>query len=190
MSTPELDTNYQGSFIQVQHDGSINHEIIYPNRPREKMLGRPDYEIVYAGEGTYVDLIDRSEHLIAALEAFSSRNQRLGLGVAANDLRHNQPIYARYRQAVPFVQKRAEVNTQKFLEVAKDNFWRATGFIGLRQTNLASNRAINARARIMWENFSSEYGTPNHRKRRLQYRKSLHKAGKLALESLPNIEQK
>jgi|GEM_PF-6874744 len=157
---PKNESDYQGQFLtSVDPDAVIPGEI-FPDEPREKLLGDPiSYEVVYGEPGTWKDLEERAEQLLTSLSALSLRNQRKGLQVASREHRHNGPIYGRYRAAVPTVRDGAENNAARFLKTAKANFWEATGYAVMRRKRLMQRHLVDARARNMWEDFFGLYGT-------------------------------
>ncbi len=56
------------------------------------------YEVTYAVEGTYVNIKERAERLVAALGAISEFNQRQGFGLAAFDSAYSSPIWGGIRK--------------------------------------------------------------------------------------------
>jgi hypothetical protein len=159
---PEIDPNHQGQLLALVGEEAVIPEEIFPQDPREKLLGRPSsYEVVYGPEGSWKDLKERSEQLLFATAAFSLRNQRMGLPIATHDYRHNSPIYGRYRSAVPQVLSGAKRNaTRTFLDEARTGFWEGSGFVAMRNNKTINKRQLDARAIIMWEKFFARFGTP------------------------------
>ena len=177
---PEVNPS-QGTLIHEATDTSFVVAETYPGDPKEKLLGHSDKPVVVYGEpGSYVDVIDRATHLDIALAAFGKRNQRIGFDLASNVSQYDSPIYARYRSRTHSVREGTYKNTVVLMEEAKQNFWQATGYSALRGTRLVSNRAIDARGRKMWREFSSEYGNPSNRMHRNEYRAALKKSVRLA----------
>jgi hypothetical protein len=160
---PQIDPNHQGSLLTLvgEDRAAVPAESFPHDGPADKVLGRPaTYDVVYGPEGSYKDLTERAEELVAALDAFGLRNQRVGFAVASNSPRHRGPIFGRYTTGIAHVQGGAERNaSQKFLNTARESFWRATGFAAIRNSGLMNENELNARARKMWEQFSGRYGT-------------------------------
>lgn len=175
---PQEVNEHQGSLLEVVDKPVGAVEVPhFPDDPAAKLLGQPsDYEVVYGPPGTYVDVQVRAEHLTDALSAFAKRNQRLGFDLASNTRKYDAPIWARYREFVPRVQDGAERNVDKFLEASKKSFWQATGYAALRNTDLAPRKELDAAARKMWREFSTQYGDPDKRKKRDRYKSTLRRA--------------
>jgi hypothetical protein len=149
----------------------------FPSDPAEKLLGHQDpSSVIYSEPGSYVDLAGRAQFLSAALSAFGKRNQRLGFDLASNSRQYSSPIWGRYRSRTPTVQEGAQVNAEDFLDQAKQNFWRATGYQALKSTNLAPNKEINASASKMWMRFAVQYADPEKRQKRDTYKRQLKRA--------------
>ena len=134
--------------------------------------------VAYGDEGSYVDLVERAEHLIIALDAVSFRNQREpGFSVASNAKQYNRPIKERYGSALGAVQLGAADNAEAFEKEAKRQLWIASGYTALRHTKprLASNREINARGKKMWRDFDATIGHTSHANDRSRLRRQLVK---------------
>jgi hypothetical protein len=158
-----VDPDHQGTLLSLigEDNTPVSFESFPNDGPQDKLLGRPvAYEVVYGPPESYKDVAERAEQLQAALGAFSLRNQRMGFAVASQTPRHNGPIFGRYRARVPLVQQGAERNTSYYVNEARINFWKATGFAAMRASGHFNEEQINARARNMWEKFSARYGTP------------------------------
>lgn len=132
---------------------------------------------VYGSKGSYVDLAERAEHLLDALQAIGPRNKRFGFDTASNDRSYNRPIKERYTGALEAIQMGAKDNAENFEEQAKQEFWQATGYIALRKTKprLATKGEINGGGRKMWRDFEHEYGHTSTRKQRDRYKRQLAK---------------
>jgi len=129
----------------------------------------------YGSEGSYVSVVDRAQHLIAALNAISQRNIRDGIALAAYTEEYSAPIWANYRSATPNVLDGASNNRNIFQKELRENFWRATGFAALRGSKLMPEAQINPRAQKMWRDFNEAYAHPKKIKERNAYKRSLQK---------------
>lgn len=132
--------------------------------------------IVYGPEGSYVDLAERAEYLIIALDAVSERNRREpGFDVASKAKQYNRPIKERYRGALRAVQMGAADNAKEFETETKRNLWKASGYTALRtvKPRLISNSEINARGKKMWKDFDATIGHTSHWNDRTRLRRQL-----------------
>lgn len=132
--------------------------------------------VIYGPEGSYVDLAERAEYLIIALDAVSNRNQREpGFDVASNARQYNRPIKERYRGALPAIQMGAADNAKTFETETKKNLWKASGYTALRtvKPRLISNREINVRGKKMWKDFDATIGHSSHWSDRTRLRRQL-----------------
>src|SRR3989344_9611111 len=136
------------------------------------------YPVHYGPEGSYVDITKRAELLHSSLLALGKRNQRLGFDVASHTKPHSSPIWGRYEDLTPVVVEGAQRNVENFLDVAKQDFWAATGFAALRGQGVISNTEIDARGRKMWRDFTHKYGDPQVKARRDKYKRQLKKVVK------------
>ena len=75
-------------------------------------------------------------------------------------------------------------NQRLGFDVAKRDFWGATGFAALRGLGLMNDAEIDARGRKMWRDFTHAYGDPQVRPQRDKYKKQLKKA-KIVRFTLP-----
>lgn len=171
--SPEIDHDHQGRLLTLVSNEAAIPEEIFPDEPQDKLLGKPSsYEVVYGPEGSWKDLKERSEQLLFATAAFSLRNQRVGLPVAAHDRRHNGPIYGRYRAAVPQVLTGAEKNaTGTYWDDARIGFWEGSGFAAMKEAGVMNRNQLDARARGMWEKFFARFGTPVEDEDRKNYQR-------------------
>ncbi|HEX5447806.1 MAG TPA: hypothetical protein VFW90_01235 [Candidatus Saccharimonadales bacterium] len=140
--------------------------------------------ITYGPEGSYVDVGTRATLLGGSLTALGKRNQRLGFDVASHTKPYSSPIWGRYEELTPTVIEGAQRNVYNFLDVAKRDFWAATGFTAMRGLGLISNAEIDARGRKMWRDFTHRYGDPKVRTQRDKYKRQLRKAIKNSSEKL------
>jgi hypothetical protein len=118
----------------------------------------------------------RASLLESSLLALGKRNQRLGFDVASHTKPHSTPIWGRYEELTPAVIEGAQRNVNNYLDVAKRDFWTATGFAALRPLGLISDAEIDARGRKMWRDFTHRYGDPQVRTQRDKYKKKLKAA--------------
>ncbi len=175
----------QGSMLQEVTGASFVIAETFPSDPKDKLIGQSD--VIYGEPGTYVDLTERADHLVSALSAFGKRNQRLGFDVASNTRQYNAPIWARYRKEVPKVQEGAQANTERFLVEAKRDFWRATGYSAMRGSSLVPDEEIDAGGRKMWRQFSTQYGDPDKRQQRDDYKATLNRYAKTAKKIIAQV---
>lgn len=183
---PEVNPS-QGFFLEEASDNTFAVAEMFPADPKERLLGHRTVPVVYGESGSYVDVIERASHLDDALAAFGKRNQRIGFDLASNVRQYDAPIYARYRERVSMVREGTYKNTVLLMDEAKRSFWQATGFSALRGMRLISNRAIDARGRKMWREFSSEYGNPSNRQQRDDYRAALKKSVRLSQQIIQRV---
>ena len=138
------------------------------------------YPISYGTEGSYVGISKRAELLHSSLMALGKRNQRLGFDVASHTKPYSTPIWGRYEEITPLVIEGAQRNVYNFLDVAKRDFWAATGFAALRRLEgrdrVMRSDEIDPRGRKMWRDFTHKYGDPQVRAQRDKYKKKLRKA--------------
>ncbi len=136
-----------------------------------------DPPAIYGPEGSYVDLAERAEPLIIALDAVSERNKRLGFEVASNAKHYNRPIRERYRGALPAVQLGAIDNAEELESITKRHLWRAAGYTALRtvKPRLISNKEIDVRGIKMWRDFDATIGHSSHLGDRRALRRQLVK---------------
>jgi len=139
-------------------------------------LSETPYPVNYGPEGSYVSIGKRAESLESSLTALGKRNQRLGFDVASHTKPLSGPIWGRYEDITPVVIEGAQRNVYNFLDVAKRDFWAATGFAALRGQGVISDVEIDARGRKMWRDFTHKYGDPQVRPRRDKYKRQLKKA--------------
>jgi hypothetical protein len=159
--SPRDESDYQGQLLTLVDADAIIPREVFPDEPREKLLGDPiTYEIVYGEKGSYKDLKERSEELLASMGTLSLRNQRIGFSMGSVSPHHNGRIYGEYRERVPFIQRGADRKVDEFLVQAKRQFWHATGFSAMRGTGLMTDQQINTYSASIWEKFSARYGTP------------------------------
>jgi hypothetical protein len=148
-------------------------------QPYEIQTDEP-YTTTYGPEGSYIEVGKRSALLESSLLALGKRNQRLGFDVASRTKPYSGPIWGRYEEITPIVIEGAQRNVYDFLDVAKKDFWAATGFAALRKLGstegLMKSDEIDARGRKMWRDFTHKYGDPQVRTQRDNYRKQLKKA--------------
>lgn len=139
-----------------------------------------EYPISYGPAGSYVRIGRRAELVHNSLTALGKRNQRLGFDVASHTKPHSGPIWGRYEEFTPVVIEGAQRNVYNFLDVAKRDFWAATGFAALRalkgHDKVISSAEIDARGRKMWRDFTHKYGDPKVRAQRDKYKRQLKKA--------------
>ena len=156
----------QGSLFDSFTDIPVNNEGNYP--------------ISYGPSGSNVDIVQRAEHLHSSLTALGKRNQRLGFDVASHTKPYSGPIWGRYEDITPVVIEGAQRNVYNFLDVAKRDFWAATGFAALRKLEgsdrVIKSDEIDARGRKMWRDFTHRYGDPKVRSQRDKYKRQLKKA--------------
>ena len=129
--------------------------------------------------GPHVEIITRAGHLISALNNFGLRNQRLGFDTASNTRQYNGPIWERYRGLTPLVQDGAANNADMYLQRAKREFWKASGFAALREVKFAPREELDAGARKEWRDFAGKHETPDKRKARQQLARKLKKSIKI-----------
>lgn len=145
--------------------------------------------VVYNPEGTYMDLAERAENLIIALDAVSARNQREpGFAVASTARQYNRPIRERYGNALQAVQMGAADNAEAAETTTKKYLWRASGYTALRHVKprLLNKREIDARGRKMWGDFNATIGHTSHVKDRAKLRNQLIKTlDRFSAESIP-----
>jgi hypothetical protein len=145
-------------------------------QPYEIQTNEP-YPVTYGPEGSYTDVGIRAALLESSLLALGKRNQRLGFDVASRTKPYSKPIWGRYEELTPVVIEGAQRNVYDFLDVAKRDFWAATGFAALRALGpldgLMKSDEIDARGRKMWRDFTHKYGDPHVRAQRDKYRKKL-----------------
>lgn len=140
--------------------------------------GENPNSISYGPEGSYVDIATRAQLLGSSLLALGKRNQRLGFDVASHTKPYSSPIWGRYEDFTPIVIEGAQRNVENFLDVAKRDFWAATGFAALRKIPGLGLKdgEIDARGRKMWRDFTHQYGDPKVRRQRDKYKRQLTKA--------------
>lgn len=134
------------------------------------------YPINYGPKGSYITIGDRAQLLESSLTALGKRNQRLGFDVASHTKPYSTPIWGRYEEITPIIIEGAQRNVYNFLDVAKRDFWGATGFAALRGQGVMNNSEIDVRGRKMWRDFTHEYGDPKVRAQRDKYKKQLKRA--------------
>lgn len=146
---------------------------VYSSEPEE---ASPN--VVYGPEGSYVDIATRAQLLESSLLALGKRNQRLGFDVASHTKPYSSPIWGRYEDFTPVVIEGAQRNVENFLDVAKRDFWAATGFAALRDLPGLGLKdgEIDARGRKMWREFTHRYGDPQVRAQRDKYKRQLKRA--------------
>lgn len=149
---------------------------IFDPNPETGLAPDTPYPITYGPQGSYVDVAKRATLLESSLTALGKRNQRLGFDVASRTKPYSTPIWGRYEDSTPVVIEGAQRNVENFLDVAKQDFWAATGFAALRPFGLMSNAEIDARGRKMWRDFTHKYGDPQVRVQRDRYKKQLKRA--------------
>lgn len=137
------------------------------------------YPVSYGPEGSYVDVTQRAELLHNSLLALGKRNQRLGFDVASHTKPYSSPIWGRYEEITPIVIEGAQRNVYNFLDVAKRDFWAATGFAALRglsgKDRVINSAEIDARGRKMWRDYTHKYGDPKVRAHRDKCKRQLKK---------------
>ena len=136
-------------------------------------LSEASYPVSYGPEGSHVSIGKRAELLESSLIALGKRNQRLGFNVASHTKPLSGPIWGRYEDITPVVIEGAQRNVYNFLDVAKRDFWAATGFAALRGQGVISSAEIDARGSKMWRDFTHKYGDPQVRAQRDKYKKQL-----------------
>lgn len=141
--------------------------------PYTESLTETPYPVSYGPEGSYVNVGTRARLLEGSLVALGKRNQRLGFDVASHTRPYSSPIWGRYEDLTPVVIEGAQRNVYNFLDVAKRDFWAATGFAALRGQGVISDTEIDARGRKMWRDFTHTYGDPKVRAQRDKYKKHL-----------------
>jgi hypothetical protein len=139
--------------------------------------------VVYGPEGSYVDIATRAQLLGSSLLALGRRNQRIGFDLASHTKPYSSPIWGKYEEFTPIVIEGAQRNVENFLDVAKRDFWAATGYTALRSLKNDELRGlgltdenIDARGRKMWREFTRRYGDPQVRPQRDKYKERLKRA--------------
>ncbi|MBI2589059.1 hypothetical protein HYW35_02565 [Candidatus Saccharibacteria bacterium] len=82
-------------------------------------------------------------------------------------------VAKRYEEITPIVIEGAQRNVYNFLDVAKRDFWAATGFAALRGQGIINSNEIDARGRKMWREFTHKYGDSQVRAQRDKYKTHL-----------------
>lgn len=132
--------------------------------------------------GSYVRISENLRHLDVALAAIGGRNSRRdGFLAAVEILPQANDIYDRYGARTPIVVRGAEINAEALDEVIRANFWKASGFQGLRAAGLMKPDELNNEARYMWALFAGSFGgVRGAAKARNKYRKQLSKLAEIA----------
>jgi len=128
----------------------------------------------YGPEAGYISVEDRAKLLITTLDAFSARNQRKGFGLSAFTSPASKEIWSRYEEETESVLSGARRNRFLFEALAKQSFWRATGFKALKYSGLMRPRQVDPRAEKMWDDFYFLYSHPQTHKARQAYKKRLN----------------
>jgi hypothetical protein len=127
----------------------------------------------YGVDGSYVSVEERAKLLITTLDSFSARNQRKGFALSAFTSPASKEIWSRYEEETEGVLKGARRNRFLFEAMAKQSFWRATGFRALKYTGLIRPRQVDPRGEKMWDDFYYQYSHPKTHKARIAYKKQL-----------------
>ena len=142
---------------QITPSERVPEAVPEPPRPVETVYGPP---------GSYTDVYERANGLVAAVNAQAQANKRDGFGVAANTREHAGDIYGRYQWGTEAVKDGAEVNAREFSQEAKRKFWHASGYAALKGAGLDEQitaKGVDKRAAKDFREFMSIYATPNNR---------------------------
>lgn len=192
----------QGSFIQDSH--IPEHDPTFEVREYIPDICDTDYKpeipTVYGPEGSYMSVRKRALYLDVARVAIGLSNRATGFEIASNTREHAGGIYNRYQWRTEDIKRRVRENGQDHANDVRVNFWRATGYAGLRELvrkqpetsglgDLITPAGVNARAKQEWRSFLNMYAVPSNKhsanaRRRLKRRmeKTLEWTGKVIAE--------
>ena len=161
----------------IEGQGSLFGSEISSDREQGNLQDSSDtsHSVTIGPEGSYVNIGKRAALIESSLTALGKRNQRLGFDVASHTKPYSSPIWGRYEEITPIVIEGAQRNVYNFLDVAKRDFWSATGFAALRGQGVISSAEIDARGSKMWRDFTHKYGDPKVRSQRDKYKRQLRK---------------
>ncbi|HSX47804.1 MAG TPA: hypothetical protein VLF63_03445 [Patescibacteria group bacterium] len=168
----------QGSFFDHINGSELINESI-PERPLPET-------VVKGPQGSYVDLDRRAAFIGGALTAFGKRNQRIGFDLASNYTPYRDSIEDKYKEKLPFVQSGASANVKSFAQQAQSDFEKGGGYEELKQTYLFPTREIEAIKRDDWRRFTTKYSSPENRRQRDRYQRTLKRTQRLAAKIIKN----
>ena len=123
--------------------------------------------------GPHVNIEERAFRLTKAINNFAWISMLSGFGVAVEDDRYSRLIHDRYKDGTRKVDRAARNKSERLYDEVEDEYWFASGFQAIRESDTMPNRLLQRRSKKMWDEFKSQYMTSYQQGLRVATREQL-----------------